>query len=141
MIRTATSHEERDLCLGDRRFTKDRTVYWIEYKSGIQTFYSGNIFLETISVDSQDKPGWVYTCRADFIFYAALLNGKILVFEPEYLRAVVEQLKKQFREVRTSHGQNDGYDTHGLLVPLAYAEGRLARQVIVLPPDDPFRTG
>lgn len=125
-----TAHEERTLCLGDRHFEKDGIAYLVEYKSGAQTFYTGNVFLETISVDSEGIPGWVYTCRADYIFYAALLNHEILIFEPDDLRAKIDMLKTMFREVRTSKGQNDGYDTHGVIVPLPYAETHLAKKII-----------
>lgn len=131
-IEPTTPHEERTLCLGDRRFIRGETVYLIEYKSGLQTAATRNIFLETVSVDTAKKPGWLYTCRADYIFYACLLNRKILVFAPQKLRAVIERLRTQFREVATSHHQNDGYNTHGLLIPLDYAEKYLAEKVIEL---------
>ena len=131
-IRQTTPHEERVLCLGDRHFEKGEHICTIEYKSGLQTGHTGNIFLETISVDTADKPGWVYTCKADYIFYAALLNGKILVFIPSDLRARVVALKATFREVPTSSNQNDGYRTWGLIVPLPYAEKYLARKIIAV---------
>lgn len=129
-IRQATPHEERVLCLGDRRFSKGVENYWVEYKSGIQTFYTGNIFLETISVDRSNKAGWVYTCRADLILYAALLNHKILVFLPQFLRDSMPALKTMFREVSTKHKQNDGYNTWGVIVPFQYALEHLANRVI-----------
>lgn len=132
VIRPTTAHEERVLCLGDREFTKSGLRFFIEYKSGIQTFYTGNVFLETVSVDTTNKPGWVYTCQADFIHYAALLNQKILVFRPEKLRGQIEALKCEFRIVKTSKNQNAGYNTHGVIVPLEYAERHLAEQVIIL---------
>lgn len=131
-IEPTTPHEERALCLGDRRFWKGHYAYLVEYKSGIQTGATGNIFLETISVDTEQKPGWVYTCQSDFIFYACLLNHKILVFRPQALRTMIERLKQQFRQVSTCHNQNDGYNTHGVLVPLDYAEKYLAEKVIEL---------
>lgn len=129
-IEPTTPHEERVLCLGDRRYRRDGTHYTVEYKSGLQTAVTGNVFLETISVDSQRKPGWVYTCRADFIFYAALGNGLILAFKPEKLRAEIEGLKARFRVAKTGKGQNRGYDTHGVVVPLRYAVSNLAEFVI-----------
>lgn len=133
-IRQTTPHEERVLCLGDRQFRLNGSAFFVEYKSGIQTFYTGNIFLETISVDTASKPGWVYTCRADFVYYAALLNGKILVFKPDQLRTMIDDLKRQFREVKTGKGQNTGYNTHGLIVPLLYAEKHLTEKVITFQP-------
>ena len=129
-IERTTAHEERVLYRGDRRFARDGVRFFVEYKSGIQTFYTGNVFLETVSVDTQNKPGWVFTSQADFILYAALLNEKILVFVPDRLRQRIEDLRRQFREVATSHGQNDGYKTHGVIVPLAYAERHLAVRVL-----------
>jgi hypothetical protein len=133
VIKPTTSYEERRLCLGDRRFTApDGKPFYVEYKSGIQTYYTGNIFLETISVDTQRKLGWVYTCQADFIYYTALLNRKILVFRPNKLRAEINTLKSKFKETKTGNRQNKGYNTHGVLVPLEYAEKYLAERVITI---------
>jgi hypothetical protein len=133
-IEPTSPHFERVLCLGDRIFTNKETgkKFFVEYKSFIQTGYTGNIFLETVSVDTQSKPGWVYTCRADYLFGAALLNHKILVFLPGKLRAEIAELKIRFREVKTGKGQNSGYNTHGIIVPLDYAEKHLTEQVIAL---------
>jgi hypothetical protein len=136
IITQTTPHEERVLCLGDRHFIKERITLLIEYKSGIQTCYTGNIFLETVSVDTQNKPGWVFTCRADYIFYAALLNGEILIFTPDHLRESIPELRRLFREVKTAHNQNDGYNTHGLIVPLRYAEEHLALKIIDIQLED-----
>ena len=132
LIERTTPYEERVLCLGDRhyRFPPKNTHWTIEYKSGIQTFYTGNVFLETISVDSSNKPGWVYTCRANLIFYAAILNNEILVFNPTRLRNQIEDLKTTFKVVKTSKGQNAGYNTHGVIIPLKYVEDNVAGLVI-----------
>lgn len=127
-----SQYEERVLHLGDRHFVKGDLALKIEYKSGTQTFFTGNLFLETVSVDRTNTPGWVYTCEADYIMYAALLNKQILVFRPQRLRAVIEQLKTQFREAKTSHNQNDGYNTCGVIVPLGWAVQHLADKVIEL---------
>lgn len=131
-IHPTTQHEERVLCLGDRHYERGADRLTIEYKSGIQTFYTGNVFLETISVDTQNKPGWVYTCRADYVFYAALNNGKILIFRPDALRARIDELQVRYPTLATSRGQNAGYKTHGVVVPLAVAEAELAAKVILL---------
>lgn len=132
VIKQTTSYEERRLCLGDRRFYKGDKKFFVEYKSGIQTYYTGNVFLETISVDATGRLGWVYTCQADYIFYAALLNRKILVFRPQKLRAEINALKSRFRETKTGKGQNKNYNTHGVLVPLDYAEKFLAEKIIAI---------
>lgn len=130
LITQLSAHAERVQKLGDREFIKGEKRLFIEYKSGLQTAYTGNIFLETVSVDTTNTPGWVYTCKADFVFYACLLNHKILVFRPSTLRGQIEALKGMFKEVRTSKGQNADYNTYGLIVPLDYAERHLAEKVI-----------
>lgn len=130
LITPTSRHEERDLHLGDRYFSKGGLNYLVEYKSGLQTFYTDNLFLETVSVDTRNVPGWVYTCNANFIFYAALLNRKILIFHPEKLRSVIERLKTQFPEGKTGKQQNEDYNAIGVLVPLSYAEQHLADKII-----------
>lgn len=129
-IEPTTPHEERVQCLGDRHFRKGGTHWLIEYKSGLQTAATGNIFLETISVDTQSKPGWVYTCKAHFIFYGTLLNGCILIMNPNTLRQNIEALKTKFGERATGKNQNKGYNTHGVIVPLGYAKEHLTAKII-----------
>jgi len=124
-----SKYQERVLCLGDRIFSKGEDIYFVEYKSGIQTYYTGNIFLETVSVDGPCTPGWVYTCQADWILYAALLNKMILVFRPEHLRQKIAELKTKFPERATSKSQSKGYNTHGIVIPFAYAQ-KLASKII-----------
>lgn len=131
-ITPTTRHEERDLCLGDRHFRRGDEHFLVEYKSGLQTGATGNVFLETVSVDSQGIKGWVYTCQADFIFYGALLNKKILIFKPCVLRDHINDLATRFRTAKTGKQQNKGYDTHGVVVPLEVAERELASKVISL---------
>lgn len=121
IVRT-TKHQERVLCLGDRIFKKGAETFFVEYKSGIQTHFTGNVFFETISVDNPCKPGWVYTCQADWLLYAALLDRMILIFKPDLLRKRIAELKTRFPEKPTSNGQNRGYDTHGVVIPLGYAK-------------------
>lgn len=137
-ITRTSAHQERWLHLGDRIFRKAGKRWFVEYKSGIQTAYTGNVFLETISVDTPGrvKAGWVLTCRADFLVYGTILNGALLIFIPEQLRAALPALRTQFPEVATGKQQNKGYNTHGLLVPFGYARDHLAARVINLAPTE-----
>jgi hypothetical protein len=130
-IKKTTNHQERVLCLGDRIYKGNDKCFFVEYKSGIQTHYTGNVFLETISVDNPCKPGWIYTCQADFVLYAPLLDGMILVFKPDDLRKQIAELKTKFPEKSTGKGQNKGYNTHGIIIPLDYAK-KLAAKIIHL---------
>ena len=131
-IRQTTPEEERILCLGDRQFSRNGKSFFVEYKSGIQTHYTKNIFIETISVDDPVyfKKGWAYTCRADWLIYATVLDNCLLIFRPDILRKRIENLKINFREVSTSNHQNKDYNTHGLLIPFEWAKENLASQVI-----------
>lgn len=135
-ITNTTPYEERKLCLGDRHYRRNGQHLLIEYKSGVQTKYTGNVFLETISVDKEGHPeqkriGWVYTCKADWIFYACVLNDKLLIFKPDGLRKVIETLKSLYRETHTKKQQNKDYVTWGVPMPLEDAL-RLADKVIDL---------
>lgn len=126
-IKRTTAHQERVLCLGDRIYKDGEKSFFVEYKSGIQTHYTGNVFLETISVDNPCKSGWVYTCQADFVLYATLLDGMILIFKPDNLRKRIAELKAKFPEKPTSKGQNKNYNTHGVIIPLSYAKNIAAK--------------
>lgn len=134
-VEELTQREERVLHLGDRRMTRSGKATLIEYKSGIQTMATGNVFLETISVDRDRTPGWVYTCRADFIVYAVphdddLAIWRLLFFKPERLRERIEVLKASYGVRKTGKGQNATYNTHGVAVPVAVAEKDLASKIV-----------
>jgi len=120
-VAPTTAEEERVRCLGDRKITKRERTLYVEYKSGIQTHYTGNVFIETISVDTANKSGWLYTCKADWLLYACILDGCVLCFRPDSLRDRLCARMSDFRTTSTSHDQNKGYRTHGILVPLREA--------------------
>jgi hypothetical protein len=133
-IRQTTQEEERKLCLGDRQFSKNGCTFFVEYKSGLQTHYTHNVFIETISVDDPDhfRSGWLFTCMAKYIIYATILDGCLLVFRPSDLRNSIDIFRSRFKEVPTSNHQNKGYNTHGFLVPFDWAKKNLVYQVIQL---------
>ena len=135
-IERTSDHEERRQHKGDRVFRRrdnDRVPIYVEYKSGIQTAYTGNLFIETVSVDTAEAPGWLYTSQADLLIYATVLNGCLLIFRPWRLRQIAGHLKKRYREVGTSRGQNS-YTTMGLLVPFEDAE-MIAAEVMRVSPE------
>lgn len=102
----------------DRIFTR-RSNYEqlkIEYKADWTAAVSGNAFLETVSVDSEHKAGWVYTSQADVLVYFVPPHGLIHMLSLTSLRALLPSWRLRFREVTAP---NDGYNTRGLLVPLA----------------------
>lgn len=118
MITPTSYQEERQLKLGDRIFEKDRQRYYVEYKADESASRTGNAFVETISVDTDNIPGWAYTCKADYIFYYLPLDKRIFIFTPHTLQSALNVWQKQYPTRPTSKGQNKGYNTHGVLVPL-----------------------
>ena len=68
-IQPATPEEQRqgiDRWFSDRR--RPRTLA-VEYKTDHTAARTGNAFIETISVDSEQKAGWAFTSQADLLLY------------------------------------------------------------------------
>lgn len=119
LIEELTLDQER-AGLGDRRFTNKQTgkSLLVEYKSDESATRTGNAFIETISVDTANKPGWAYTCRADYLFYYLPLDKLIYVLRPVTIRLCLPLWQAKYRTAYTNKEQNKGYRTHGVLVPL-----------------------
>lgn len=128
-VKETTPAQERLQCLGDRVFSRGGATFYVEYKTDAAVCKTGNVFFETVSVDTTKRPGWVYTCKSDYIFYASLELRTILVFAPAVLRKNIESLSNRFRVTETGK-HNSGYKTHGVLVPFTYARDVLALSVI-----------
>ena len=101
----------------DRVFHRrtDDQLFTVEYKADSLAGKTGNAFIETVSVDTTGKRGWAYTSQASVLVY--------LVTEPEtiywiHFAALRKQLPRWEVAYPTRQAQNDGYQTHGLLVPL-----------------------
>jgi len=94
---------------------KERKVFYsVEYKADERAADTGNAFIETISVDTSDKPGWAYTCAAQLICY----------YVPRWHRAwmvstmsIKNNIKEWEQKYRTVSAQNNGYKTYGIAVP------------------------
>ena len=125
-IRPATREEQRRGI--DRWFEEKDTGRWfpVEYKTDRRAFETGNAFVETTSVDTVGKRGWALTSQAEMLAY--YLPDADLVYWLRMER-VREQLPRWQRTFRTRAAQNEGYQTLGLLVPLAEFE-RYADEVI-----------
>lgn len=100
----------------------------VEYKTDWRAQNTGNAFIETVSVDSQEKRGWAYTTQADLVFYYVPGEELVYVLQPVVIR---ERLPKWQQRYRAAKARNEGYYTHGVLVPLDELE-RCAREVISL---------
>lgn len=98
----------------------------VEYKADRTASRTGNCFIETVSVDTANKPGWAYTSEADWLFYF-LPESELLYIV--WMRSLRWELVGWEKSCRTVKVPNDGYHTHGLLVPQSWIEG-LAKEVV-----------
>ncbi len=125
-VRPATRQEQRQGI--DRFFIHRQTGkrLAVEYKTDYRAVETGNAFVETISVDTAGKAGWAHSSEAAYLIYYIPDDGLIYVLALEVLR---RELPRWLREYPLRTAQNQGYATHGVLVPLDEFE-RLAEVVI-----------
>ena len=98
----------------------------VEYKADSRAGRTGNAFVETVSVDKSGVQGWAITSRADLLIY--------LVTDPETIYCIWminlrHKLPAWLQRYPAAQAANDGYSTHGILVPLDEFE-RIAAKVI-----------
>ncbi len=92
----------------------------VEYKADRTAGRTQNAFIETVSVDTAGKRGWVYTSAAHILMYYVLGTGQTYVIPLAALRRALPRWTAQYPQRRVP---NEGYHTHGLLVPLAELAG------------------
>lgn len=107
----------------DRHFKPRRTVqnspgaaFTVEYKTDWTAARTGNAFIETVSVDSQGIPGWVYTSRADWLAYYVPGLHRVYLITFAALRARLPAWRH--RHPPAPPIPNGSYNTLGILVPL-----------------------
>ncbi len=118
-VRPVSAQEQRS---GLDRFFVDRATgarRSVEYKTDWRAAETHNAFVETVSVDSHEKPGWVHTCSADLLFYYVPGEELVYVFVPSELRRLLPEWELRYP---TRKAKNEGYWTHGVCVPLAEFE-------------------
>lgn len=128
IIRHATPEEQRQGI--DRIYIgrADGRTYRVEYKTDHAANQTGNAFVETVSVDTDNKPGWAFTSQSNFLLYYITIAEVVYVVDFAKLR---RRLPTWQRSYRLRKIPNRGYHTHGLLVPLDEFE-RLADKIISL---------
>ena len=92
----------------------DGTSVTVEYKFDIAAKRTGNLFFETVSVDTQHIPGWGWTSQADYWIFL-VPEQEIIVMRPGKLRSLVWQHQTVLEERTVS---NKNYKTLGVPVPL-----------------------
>lgn len=111
----------------DRIFTRHDTgrAFKVEYKTDSRASATGNAFVETVSVDTTGKAGWAFTSQADILLYYVPVSEVIYVIQMATLRRHLSRWQRQYQARKIP---NQGYCTHGLLVPLDEFE-RIAQRV------------
>lgn len=114
-IRPATREEQRRGI--DRIFRHRQTAerLAVEYKTDYKAARTGNAFVETVSVDTAGKTGWAYSSEADYLIYYVPGDELIYVLTLETVR---RELPRWVQEYPPRAARNEGYATHGVLVPL-----------------------
>lgn len=124
-IRPATMEQQRQGI--DRVYTRrnDQRVFTVEYKTDSTAGKTGNAFVETISVDTDNKPGWAITSQAQVLVYYIPDTGIIYVIDFARIRHHLPRWQQQYPHRAIP---NRGYHTHGHLVPLLEFE-KIATQI------------
>lgn len=92
-----------------------KKAWLVEYKADWAASKTGNAFVETVSIDRDNKPGWAYTSMADYLMYYLPNDLLIYIFTLKKLRA---KLAGWLKNYPTRKIPNQGYSTVGVLVPL-----------------------
>ena len=105
----------------DRIFTsiKSRKRFSVEYKGDEKTQTTGNAFIETVSVDTDNKPGWAITSCAQILIYYVIGPNDIYISYMTEIKRLVSDWANKYEE---KPAYNEGYKTLGLCVPIEEIE-------------------
>jgi len=100
----------------DRIFTHLKTgaKNSIEYKADERAATTGNIFVETISVDTTKTLGWAYTSCAQWLMIYIPEKNIVYHTTPIHVRQKIEEWQEMYKTVTIP---NEGYNTIGICVP------------------------
>ena len=100
-------------------FEKDNKAGLMDVKTDYHS--SNNLFIETLSNTALEKPGCIFSTKADWWQYYKVEQDTAYLFTPADMRAHIEN--NDFREVptQTRVSQDAFYETRGLLVPISGA--------------------
>lgn len=118
LTKASRAEERRGI---DRFFCHRQTgvSYSVEYKTDHKAHESGNVFIETMSVDTAGKRGWAYTSTAQVLVYfipqrEAALRADMLTVKRRLSEWAVYPERPAWNKSRSG----ELYRTLGLLVPL-----------------------
>lgn len=87
----------------------------VEYKADYLGHKSGRVYIETLSVDIDNRPGWVYSSMADVLVYWIVGSGELYSVRPRELREHVPQWEARYPKVKAHNEMSSGA---GILVPI-----------------------
>lgn len=96
-----------------------RRVLAVEYKTDARAGQTHHAFVETVSVDTANKPGWAITSQADYLAYYVPGDELVYIIKFARLRLALPRWTRQYPARQIA---NQGYQTHGLIVPLVEFE-------------------
>ncbi len=98
----------------DRYLTIGNERVPVEYKAETRVTDTGNYFLETISVDKDNKPGWVEYSEALYIIYYLPLEHKLFFVLLSDIKDNMAKWKELYPEKIC---RNKTYNSLGIIVP------------------------
>ena len=105
-----------------QRYGIDRIWKWqsgarmtVEYKADNTADRTNNVFIETVSVDKDNKPGWAFTSLAQYLLYYIPPRKIAYFLSMTAIKKNVVWWKTQYKELPI---QNKNYITYGLPVPI-----------------------
>ena len=118
-ITPATRPQER---MGIDRFFEHQSSgvrYSVEYKTDHQSPETGNVFIETTSVDTARKKGWAYTSLAQVLVYFIPAYEYAMRADMTVIKRLLPEWKEYYEATAWNRGRDgESYRTLGRLVPL-----------------------
>jgi len=113
-IKNASSTDQHN---GTDRFfvsTSTGKRYSVEYKTDALAASTGNVFIETVSVDTSETRGWAYTSCAQVLIYYIPPEALAYMVPMMDIKRLIRDWEDRFT---TKCVPNNGYNTMGIAVP------------------------
>ena len=103
----------------DRVFTDENDIrITVEYKTDFRAEKTGNVFIELISVDKTQKPGWVQSSIAQLLVY--YIPGRGIITIP--MMEIKKRIKEWMKKYNVIYCANKTYKSWGLVIPISEIE-------------------
>ena len=106
----------------DRIFTHpDGYKFTVEYKGDNRGHETGNVFIETVSVDTNNTLGWAYTACAQVLYYWIMGLHTVYIMDMMRLKRILPLWIDKYGD-KIKSIENDGYYTKGFPIPISVFE-------------------